>query len=261
MALPAQVQQSQVPVSQGMTASWQPPYQAAKPHPRVASAHLDVSQRLARANDLQSRLMGGGQSAPWPPPCAAPLDAAAPLPFDLHTPNLLDWYKDHGGGSGGSQAFLGGPATAETMGRTLHALPGQQPQVLGQWDVEAETPIAHLRGMLNGAKVESGEKPRAPSPPPPPRSAPAAAESLPLAGAGGGGVGQGTGCLTLTLLMSDSRWEALSFSTGENLEQKGVAFLAQKGLKAAFQSGLIAKMRSMIASGQSQASVDIIDLL
>eukprot|EP00932_Pfiesteria_piscicida_P014523 SRR837773.26315.p3 GENE.SRR837773.26315~~SRR837773.26315.p3 ORF type:complete len:118 (-),score=34.30 SRR837773.26315:48-401(-) len=98
--------------------------------------------------------------------------------------------------------------------------------------------------------------------PPPPRSAPAAE-------AGGGGAGNGSGYgagpsaarFTLTVLTSDSRWETVTFHAGEDLDFKGSHFLEQKGLKSAFQPGLVEKMRSMVAMGHAQASVDIVDLL
>merc|ERR1719221_467615 len=101
-----------------------------------------------------------------------------------------------------------------------------------------------------------------PNLPPPPRSAPAA-EAMPEAGALGISSGRNSGGreVTLMVLTSDSRWETLTFFSGDNLEQLALAFLRDKGLKAAFQSGLVSKMRSMIASGQAQSSVDIVDLI
>jgi len=66
---------------------------------------------------------------------------------------------------------------------------------------------------------------------------------------------------SLTVLTSDSRWELLNFGPGENLEHKGAAFLRQKGLKAAFQAGIVSKMHEMIQMGQAQSSVDIVDLI
>lgn len=112
--------------------------------------------------------------------------------------------------------------------------------------------------------------------PPPPRSAPAAEGSscdpvlggalscdMPNLSRDRSGLGGMPGGLqfSLTVLTSDSRWELLNFSPGEDLDQKGAAFLQQKGLKAAFQAGLVSKMRTMIQLGQAQSSVDIVDLI
>lgn len=98
--------------------------------------------------------------------------------------------------------------------------------------------------------------------PPPPRSAPAV-EAVPdprnHSSCRNGGSGHGQQHV-LTVLTSDSRWETLNFSRG-NLEQQAKSFLTSKGLKEAFCSGLVAKMKSMVASGQAQSSVDIVDLI
>ncbi|CAE7419245.1 unnamed protein product [Symbiodinium natans] len=64
----------------------------------------------------------------------------------------------------------------------------------------------------------------------------------------------------LTVLTSDNRWETLKFYAG-NFEQQASDFLAQKKLKAAFVGGLAAKMKAMVAAGQVQSSVDIVDLI
>merc|ERR1712039_965968 len=66
---------------------------------------------------------------------------------------------------------------------------------------------------------------------------------------------------TLQVQSSDDRWENCAFSDSMNLDEQAGAFLRQRNLKSAFQAGLLAKMRQMIASGQEQASVDIVDLI
>ncbi|CAE7624232.1 unnamed protein product [Symbiodinium sp. CCMP2456] len=85
--------------------------------------------------------------------------------------------------------------------------------------------------------------------PPPPRSSPArdVSELRPAD-------------LKLTVLTSDSRWETLMFHSG-NFEKQALEFLRQKKLKAAFVGGLAAKMKAMVAAGQAQSSVDIVDLI
>jgi len=65
----------------------------------------------------------------------------------------------------------------------------------------------------------------------------------------------------LKVLASDNKWEDLAFSTSDDLESQAIKFLHSKGLKVAFLSGMIAKMRSMINTGQTQGSVDIVDLI
>lgn len=104
--------------------------------------------------------------------------------------------------------------------------------------------------------------------PPPPRSAPAAEAASGYGGGGHGGLGGGPGGdpvpsrqFNLTVLTSDSKWETLNFSSHDDLDRHGSAFLREKGLKAAFQSGLVQKMRSMISSSQTNSSVDIVDLI
>lgn len=93
--------------------------------------------------------------------------------------------------------------------------------------------------------------------PPPIRNAPAAStlpsslSSFPRAG----------GACTLTVLTGESQWEALNFTGADNLEQLAVQFLGRKGLKAAFLSGLVEKMRMMVSTGVAQSSVDIVDLI
>jgi len=85
--------------------------------------------------------------------------------------------------------------------------------------------------------------------PPPPRSSPARDSELRPAD------------LKLTVLTSDSRLETLMFRSDGNFEKQALEFLMQKKLKAAFVGGLAAKMKAMVAAGQAQSSVDIVDLI
>merc|ERR1711972_327589 len=97
--------------------------------------------------------------------------------------------------------------------------------------------------------------------PPPPRCAPAAAGLDSGPDHFGGSAGRDSAPprlqFNLTVLTSDSKWETLTFTSQDDLDRKGSSFLREKGLKAAFQSGLVQKMHSMISSGQISSSVDI----
>eukprot|EP00931_Biecheleriopsis_adriatica_P115993 TRINITY_DN9170_c0_g2_i1.p1 TRINITY_DN9170_c0_g2~~TRINITY_DN9170_c0_g2_i1.p1 ORF type:complete len:1624 (+),score=547.66 TRINITY_DN9170_c0_g2_i1:349-4872(+) len=188
--------------------SYMPPHAAARataatPNGRAPPQYmqqptsgLEVSQRMARANDLQRQLQG------------SPSMPAAPY---IGAPSLLDWAN-----KAAEQHFDG-----DAMGlglNTLHQLP------------------------------------------PPPRSAPAA--EAPPADSRSCRSGSAPGQQhVLTVLTSDSRWETLNFSKSLSLEQQARSFLSSKGLKEAFCSGLVSKMKSMVASGQAQSSVDIVDLI
>eukprot|EP00929_Paragymnodinium_shiwhaense_P092366 TRINITY_DN5223_c0_g1_i2.p1 TRINITY_DN5223_c0_g1~~TRINITY_DN5223_c0_g1_i2.p1 ORF type:complete len:1540 (-),score=388.03 TRINITY_DN5223_c0_g1_i2:142-4761(-) len=100
--------------------------------------------------------------------------------------------------------------------------------------------------------------------PPPPRAAPHHAARSHGGGGGGGarsGSRGGPGGFVLKVLTSDSRWETLNFTAGDNLPSLAASFLARKGLKAAFKGGLAQKMGSMIATGQPHSTVDIVDLI
>lgn len=102
--------------------------------------------------------------------------------------------------------------------------------------------------------------------PPPQRCAPAARSSPNTNTFGETGVGNSLGSsvgmqCVLKVLASDNKWEDLAFSTSDDLESQAMKFLHSKGLKVAFLSGMIAKMRSMINTGQTQGSVDIVDLI
>merc|ERR1712039_810190 len=97
--------------------------------------------------------------------------------------------------------------------------------------------------------------------PAPPRCAPAAE----AAGAYGGGFVDDlpgpSRQFNLTVLTSDNKWETLYFSSSDDLDRRGSAFLQDNGLKAAFQTGLVQKMHSMISMGETNSSVDIVDLI
>jgi len=191
--------------------------------PAPAHGHpLEVTSRMARATELQHRLSG------QPPPQT---QTPQPLPFPIGTPSLLSWAKEH-----------------QQSGRFSASTPGPGFGRAGSYSAQghdAGDPMGLGLGTLHNL-------------PPPPRSAPAA-ES------GGGGPGPASAAKepvhSLTVLTSDNRWETIAFSASDNLDSKGASFLRQKGLKAAFQSGLTSKMRTMIAQGQAQSSVDIVDLI
>lgn len=210
---------------------------------------LDVSQRMARANDLMQRLMGpggaNGSAAVGARGSGAPQPQAAPLPFNLNTPNLLNWAREQHAHHGQARGAGLGGAGADGFEPPP---PRQAPAASQVADPDLDFGLSTLHDL-----------------PPPPRNAPAAqagpSGSFALGGSGRGGEGCGGSRYSLTVLTSDSRWETLGFYAGENLDQKGEEFLAQKGLKAAFHPGLVSKMRSMITMGQAQASVDIVDLL
>merc|ERR1719408_429344 len=87
--------------------------------------------------------------------------------------------------------------------------------------------------------------------PPPPRSAPA---SQGLSGAtgylGGGGGGGAPQRHSLSVRTGDDRWETLGFSAADDMQSASSQFLMRRGLKSAFQAGLVQKMREMVAMGQ-----------
>jgi len=143
----------------------------------------------------------------------------------MDMPNLLDWYKEQG-----------------NRARSL-----DEPRAPMMDDPQGPFGMQTLHNL-----------------PPPPRSAPAAEEAASCYGRIHGlDNAPETNCMsfTLTVLTSDSRWENLMFSARDNLEAAGSSFLQAKGLKTAFQAGLVSKMQSMITSGQTNSSVDIVDLI
>jgi len=194
--------------------------------------------------------LGATQSLGQPPQGGA-------MPFNLNTPSLLNWAKDqhlqheHSRMSDGPFNFFD---QSSSLGRSAFD------------DGFGPPPARGAPGMLHGGPGSGG----GPGPeleelgPPPPRSAPAASffdDSNYDNSRGGGGGGARQQVFSLTVLTSDSRWETFSFSTTDDLDKKGSMFLAEKRLKAAFHSGLVAKMRNMVTMGETQSSVDIVDLL
>jgi len=98
--------------------------------------------------------------------------------------------------------------------------------------------------------------------PPPPRSAPAAQDiNWDSAPETARDRSRHLGEHLLRVQTADDRWESLAFSSGDDLPRSGATFLQQQGLKRAFHAGLIAKMRQMIAAGESYSSVDVVDLI
>jgi len=182
------------------------------------ASQLEMSQRLARANELQRRLGGGQQQAMSPGQPAASISLNNPSLLNLNTPSLLNWAKE-----------------AASMGQFTQF---DDPNGLG---------LNTLHNL-----------------PPPPRSAPAvevAPGAMPGHPSGrNNGVGGGSQHV-LTVLTSESKWESLKFTSGSHLEQLARDFISSKGLKAAFISGLVGKMKTMASTGQAQASVDIVDLI
>lgn len=141
----------------------------------------------------------------------------------MDMPNLLDWYKEQG-----------------NRARSL-----DEPRAPMIDDPQGPFGLQTLHNL-----------------PPPPRSAPAAEEAAFGRIHGLDSAHESNSMsFTLTVLTSDSRWERLMFSARDNLEAAGSSFLQAKGLKTAFQAGLVTKMQSMISSGQVNSSVDIVDLI
>lgn len=97
--------------------------------------------------------------------------------------------------------------------------------------------------------------------PPPPRSSPLANVALGTHGCGLAGDQDGGQRFVLKVLTSENRWETFTFSASGDQDAQGEVFLQTYGLKSAFKSGLLKKMQSMIALGQMEASIDIVDLI
>lgn len=66
---------------------------------------------------------------------------------------------------------------------------------------------------------------------------------------------------TLEVRTADNHWQALTFRPGEDVRRAGELFIARHALKAAFLPGLVARLRQMLATGQTRSSVDIVDLI
>lgn len=65
----------------------------------------------------------------------------------------------------------------------------------------------------------------------------------------------------LKVRMSDSHWESLRFSPGDDLEMHGQQFVSRCALKSAFLPGVVARLKQMAAIQQDYACVDIVDLI
>jgi len=65
----------------------------------------------------------------------------------------------------------------------------------------------------------------------------------------------------LRVQMAEEIWEPFAFTGSKSLEQQAAMFLRQHLLKDAFQGGLVSKMQRMLALGQQDSSVDIVDLI
>jgi len=231
-------QPAQAPASQLTVQAVPPPIAPQQQgYPGEHRPGLEVTQRMQRANELQHRLSGNKPQAAAPP-------AQLPPGVNLNTPSLLNWAKERVPWPPTEQASRGPPARLapahEMLSEDGMESPFGDPDPLGMG-------MATLHNL-----------------PPPPRSAPAAAEAAAAYSGGSGyeaGAGGGSMQFSLTVLTSDNRWETLAFSARDNLERQANAFLHSKGLKAAFRSGLVAKMQSMISTRQTSSSVDIVDLI
>eukprot|EP00930_Biecheleria_cincta_P042877 TRINITY_DN29502_c0_g1_i2.p1 TRINITY_DN29502_c0_g1~~TRINITY_DN29502_c0_g1_i2.p1 ORF type:complete len:1555 (+),score=430.34 TRINITY_DN29502_c0_g1_i2:130-4665(+) len=191
--------------------------------PQAGTTNLEISQRMARANELQRRLASSPQAA----------GPASPSPvISLNTPSLLNWAKE----AAEQGQFREGDPMGMGLGLdTLHNLPPPP----------RSAPAVDVMAAGRSGRAGDARDPRCGG----------------SRGSGGGSGGGGGSRHALTVLTSENRWETLTFLSNGNLEQQASDFLAQKGLKAAFISGLLSKMKSMVKTGQAQSSVDIVDLI
>jgi len=190
--------------------------------PPAGTTGLEISQRMARANELQRRLASSPQQA-------GPHASFSP-PISLNTPSLLNWAKE--------AAEQGQFRDGDPIGLGLDTLHNLPPPPRSAPAVDA------MPASRGGGRTADSRDPRC------------------VGGRGSSGGGGGGGSRhALTVLTSENRWETLTFLSNGNLEQQARDFLAQKGLKAAFISGLLSKMKSMVSTGQAQSSVDIVDLI
>eukprot|EP00927_Polykrikos_kofoidii_P003293 TRINITY_DN11310_c0_g2_i1.p1 TRINITY_DN11310_c0_g2~~TRINITY_DN11310_c0_g2_i1.p1 ORF type:complete len:1622 (+),score=331.74 TRINITY_DN11310_c0_g2_i1:190-5055(+) len=303
---PAHVSTRMQPVSAVLS---QPLNQTVNTHSQMPAQNLEMSQRMARANDLQARLAGGGSPHGQVP--ATPNSRMNT--FGMQAPNLLTWAKEHSENSevhgANFQSRLRGSSSfdqtmsGEAFGFGLHHLP-PPPR-----SAPAAEGLPSNDGGLPPSTSFSSAQHGGPVLPPPPRGAPAfgggGSKDNDMCcggfrgrghggGGGGGGSCGGNGANTkrresfsmenqgpprgtsyaacggggagaaefhLKVLTSDNRWETLTFRSSDRLDRVGQSFLNRHGLKGAFHAGLVAKMQSMIQSGQSTASVDIVDLI
>eukprot|EP00928_Gymnodinium_smaydae_P061747 TRINITY_DN45765_c0_g1_i1.p1 TRINITY_DN45765_c0_g1~~TRINITY_DN45765_c0_g1_i1.p1 ORF type:complete len:376 (-),score=11.46 TRINITY_DN45765_c0_g1_i1:40-1167(-) len=71
----------------------------------------------------------------------------------------------------------------------------------------------------------------------------------------------GAGRYVLHVLARDDLWIPLPFFANSDLHAIGDEFLRQNGLKTAFRAGLVATMRQMLETGDSDRRVDVVDLI
>ncbi|CAK9022168.1 Neurofilament heavy polypeptide (NF-H) (200 kDa neurofilament protein) (Neurofilament triplet H protein) [Durusdinium trenchii] len=71
---------------------------------------------------------------------------------------------------------------------------------------------------------------------------------------------QGLRC-ELKVRTSESHWESLRFSAGDDLDWKAQEFVQRCGLKHAFLPGVVARLKQMVSIQQEYACVDIVDLI
>jgi len=210
----------------------------------LMGSHRAASPPRRPAGSAAFSNMAGAQMPMQTGGCT-PVSTQAPLPFNLNTPDLLNWAREQHAQRGQvrpSASYDSFDPPPPRSAAAARAMGGSS----GAVDDGLDFGLSTLHDL-----------------PAPPRNAPAA-QATPQGGfqpSGGHDAYGSRDRYSLTILTSDSRWETLSFFAGENLDQRGTAFLEQRGLKSAFHPGLVSKMRSMIAMGQAQASVDIVDLL
>lgn len=184
---------------------------------------LEVSQRLACANELQRRLSGAsgapsggsydfGSSAPWAGPATSQVYSASPS---------------------GSSAFVSSNADSFHPPR---ASPSASASVSRSDTFPAQVSSSH-----------------------PVSSSPYASSSVYASHDFGGTQSQQH---VLRVLIGDGRWEELTFfSGGQPLQPAAEGFLQRHGVKTSFLPGLVEMMQAMISRRQMCESVDIIELL
>lgn len=240
----------------------------------------EMSARLARANDLQQRLLQeraavqsnvnagplvsdaspGGCSTPPAPLRSAPSFPAVEAPAPLRS----------------APSFPAVEAPAPL--RSAPSFPAEKP-------VQTPAQVSMTPSLPTHAAASHGPPPSAPAHllsgssggcdgPAPLRMAPsfpmvqcsdgsyAAADHLPsLKELSEHTMNAPTTQHVLRVLTKENKWEELSFHGHENFETLASAFLERHGLRSAFRGGLTEAMRHMVASGKRCHSVDLIDLI
>eukprot|EP00927_Polykrikos_kofoidii_P061968 TRINITY_DN5678_c0_g2_i1.p1 TRINITY_DN5678_c0_g2~~TRINITY_DN5678_c0_g2_i1.p1 ORF type:complete len:1517 (-),score=285.15 TRINITY_DN5678_c0_g2_i1:208-4758(-) len=247
---------------------------------------LEMSQRLARAGELQRRLCGGsglGFRATSP---AMPMPSAAPLFAPTACVNGVKvGVGSSGGASGlgcGTIDYMPPPQRAEAKSSDGFGSSAGKASGVGCGTISVlPTPGARaaapakIEDYVHAVCSNGGVVPQGAcgcgtigALPPPPRGAPASERTSLSAGVPpsssfniGGGRADSKGRHILQVLVSEGRWEELCFCQRDDLDQVSSAFLRCHGLKSAFGPSLIDEMRTMMVAGQAEKSVDIIDLL